>query len=853
MGVLGASMFPDEMTPITVDAAEYLQTYPVFVGKGPSWTPQRGTERLSIQKMLRVNRTLYIGDRDALYQIPLDSKGAELKYHKVCKEGNNICEFDAHLEPWDECRNFVKVLILRDNQTLFVCGTNAFNPVCADYRTDTLEQVGDTLSGMARCPYDPKHGNVALFADGMLFTATVTDFLAIDAVLYRSLGQLPALRSVKHDSKWFKDPYFVHAVEWKDHVYFFFREIAVEFSYLEKVVVARVSRVCKNDMGGSQSVLEKQFTSFLKVRLNCSVPGDSHFYFNVIQQTSKILDVGGRHVILALFSTPTNSIPGSAVCMFDMEQMASVFSGRFREQRTPDSIWTAVPEEQVPEPRPGSCVSSLHSYNSSRSLPNEVLNFVKSHPLMEDSVPSVGSSPWIIRTLTRGQLTHLAVDTSCGVNVNQTVLFLGTDSGTVLKYLIIPKLDNADAGIPANHSVLLEEIQTYPAERCGEGEQRLLDMELDKESGSLLLAYDSCVVKVPLARCQKHNGCFRNCLEAQDPYCTWDAENNRCVFIPNGFSSQDEQDQSGNQKFNLGDCEGVLTQSFVEQLNREVSLNILVISSVAAFLVGALLSGIGVCWMSSQQRNNLPCRQKQNDTSLSQGNSVQSMSHSENLGHPEQDTLLTSLILHSWNPEHGKDHTGIPPTPEQTPQQHRKGINPQDYLTCSLQEPSIILLNSDTNPLKITRTQDTYYPKTEDTQYLPPAREYYLPICGEEHRYLPQHGEGNQYITEDENPYYVRQHKQKDPCYLSPQAEDGNFYSQHGDNICYFLPCRKTQYLSHRQSQNQLLQGQSSHCLLPDMLSQSYLCSKRKHVVSAPPMRGFTGHKSRTALHKLSA
>lgn len=38
----------------------------------------------------------------------------------------------------------------------------------------------------------------------MLFTATVTDFLAIDAVIYRSLGDSPTLRTVKHDSKWFK-------------------------------------------------------------------------------------------------------------------------------------------------------------------------------------------------------------------------------------------------------------------------------------------------------------------------------------------------------------------------------------------------------------------------------------------------------------------------------------------------------------------------------------------------------------------------------------------------------------------------------------------------------------------------
>lgn len=29
---------------------------------------------------------------------------------------------------------------------------------------DTLEPVGDELSGMARCPYDAKHANIALFA-----------------------------------------------------------------------------------------------------------------------------------------------------------------------------------------------------------------------------------------------------------------------------------------------------------------------------------------------------------------------------------------------------------------------------------------------------------------------------------------------------------------------------------------------------------------------------------------------------------------------------------------------------------------------------------------------------------------
>lgn len=41
-----------------------LNHYPVFVGSGPGrLTPAEGAEDLNIQRVLRVNRTLFIGDR----------------------------------------------------------------------------------------------------------------------------------------------------------------------------------------------------------------------------------------------------------------------------------------------------------------------------------------------------------------------------------------------------------------------------------------------------------------------------------------------------------------------------------------------------------------------------------------------------------------------------------------------------------------------------------------------------------------------------------------------------------------------------------------------------------------------
>ncbi|XP_070271964.1 semaphorin-6B [Myotis yumanensis] len=688
-------LFPEEPPPLSVAPRDYLSHYPVFVGSGPGrLTPTEGAEGLNIQRVLRVNRTLFIGDRDNLYRVELEPPtSTELRYQrKLTWRSNpsdiNVCRMKGKQE--GECRNFVKVLLLRDESTLFVCGSNAFNPLCANYSIDTLQPLGDNISGMARCPYDPKHANVALFSEGMLFTATVTDFLAIDAVIYRSLGDRPTLRTVKHDSKWFKEPYFVHAVEWGSHIYFFFREIAMEFNYLEKVVVSRVARVCKNDVGGSPRVLEKQWTSFLKARLNCSVPGDSHFYFNVMQAVTGVVSLGGRPVVLAIFSTPSNSIPGSAVCAFDMTQVAAVFEGRFREQKSPESIWTPVPEDQVPRPRPGCCAAPGMQYNASSAFPDEILNFVKTHPLMDEAVPSLGHAPWIVRTLTRHQLTRVAVDVGAGPWGNQTVVFLGSEAGTILKFLVWP---NASALGTSGPSVFLEEFETYRPDRCGrpggsETGQRLLSLELDVASGGLLAAFPHCVVRVPVARCQQYSGCMKNCIGSQDPYCGW-APDGSCIFLSPGTRATFEQDVSGASTSGLGDCTGLLRASLAEERAGLVSVNLLVTSSVAAFVVGAVVSGFSVGWYVGLRERRELARRKDKEAILAHGGGEAVLSVSRlgerRAGAPggrggggggaggPPEALLAPLMQNGWAKAtllQGGPHdldSGLLPTPEQTP------------------------------------------------------------------------------------------------------------------------------------------------------------------------------------------
>ncbi|KAM8780450.1 semaphorin-6D isoform 9-T10 [Rhynchonycteris naso] len=455
---LRAVSFPEDDEPLNTVDYHYSRQYPVFRGR-PSGNESQ--HRLDFQLMLKIRDTLYIAGRDQVYTVNLNEipKAEVIPSKKLTwrsrQQDRENCAMKGKRK--DECHNFIKVFVPRNDEMVFVCGTNAFNPMCRYYRLNTLEYDGEEISGLARCPFDARQTNVALFADGKLYSATVADFLASDAVIYRSMGDGSALRTIKYDSKWIKEPHFLHAIEYGNYVYFFFREIAVEHNNLGKAVYSRVARICKNDMGGSQRVLEKHWTSFLKARLNCSVPGDSFFYFDVLQSVTNIIQINGIPTVVGVFTTQLNSIPGSAVCAFSMDDIEKVFKGRFKEQKTPDSVWTAVPEDKVPKPRPGCCAKHglAEAYKTSIDFPDETLSFIKSHPLMDSAVPPIAEEPWFTKTRIRYRLTAIAVDHSAGPYQNYTVIFVGSEAGVVLKVLA------KTSSFSLNDSVLLEEIEAY--------------------------------------------------------------------------------------------------------------------------------------------------------------------------------------------------------------------------------------------------------------------------------------------------------------------------------------------------------------------------------------------------------
>ncbi|XP_047219627.1 sema domain, transmembrane domain (TM), and cytoplasmic domain, (semaphorin) 6D, like isoform X3 [Girardinichthys multiradiatus] len=596
-----AVSFPEDIVPLDVVDAHFTRRYPVFRGR-PSVNDSQ--HRLDFQLMTKIQDTLFIAGRDQVYLVSLREsyRNEIISYRKLTwRSGQGDREMCAVKgKHRDECHNFIKVLVPRNDDLVFICGTNGFNPMCRYYRLDNLEFDGEEINGLARCPFDSKQTNVALFAEGKLYSATVADFQASDSVIYRSMGDGSALRTIKYDSKWLKEPHFLHAAEYGNYVYFFYREIAVEHSNLGKVVYSRVARICKNDVGGSQRVLEKHWTSFVKARLNCSVPGESFFYFDVLQSITDIISISGAPSVVGVFTTQMNSIPGSAVCAFSMTDVEKVFMGRFKEQKTPDSVWTPFPEEKLPKPRPGSCAGHgpAASFKSSVEFPDDTLQFIKSHPLMDTAVPSTGDEPWFTKTRVRYRLTALAVDSQAGPHKNYTVVFIGAESGVVLKVLAKTSL------VSLNDSLLLEEIDVFNKAKCPsnrEDDKRVLSLHVDNNTHSLYVAFSSCVIRIPLSRCERHSSCQKSCIASRDPYCGW-KPHGACERIQPGVLKGYEQDvEFGNTSY-LGDCQGVWDNHMGDN-NQMVHMNILITCVFAAFLMGALLAGLIVfCYRDSVLR-----------------------------------------------------------------------------------------------------------------------------------------------------------------------------------------------------------------------------------------------------------
>uniref|UniRef100_A0A8C0HN94 Semaphorin 4A n=1 Tax=Buteo japonicus TaxID=224669 RepID=A0A8C0HN94_9AVES len=360
---------------------------------------------------------LYVGARDRVLALTVGTPGSI--------RAKASCAFKKKSQE-TECFNFIRVLVALNQTHLYVCGTYAFSPACT-YINFTLMSSGrgqPFLDGKGQCPFDPQHTYTALLVDGELYAGTMNNFQGNEPIIsppssFHLLTYLPRLCPTA-------DAAFVasFSIPGDDKVYFFFEETADEFDFFERLLVPRVARVCKSDVGGDK-VLQKKWTTFLKAQLVCSQPG--HFPFNVIHHAFALPRRDGGADFYAVF---TSQWAGSAaVCAYSQEALEKVFEGKYKELNKESSRWTVYGGPDM-NPRPGSCYMGPSS--------DKALTFMKDHFLMDGKVTPTQGQPLLVKTDIT--YTRIAVDETRGISgATYRVMFLATAEGFLHKAVELPE------------------------------------------------------------------------------------------------------------------------------------------------------------------------------------------------------------------------------------------------------------------------------------------------------------------------------------------------------------------------------------------------------------------------------
>uniref|UniRef100_A0A8C1N248 Semaphorin-4G-like n=1 Tax=Cyprinus carpio TaxID=7962 RepID=A0A8C1N248_CYPCA len=466
---------------------------------------------------------LYVGARGALYALQasdISSSPPQTIDWEASDDQKQQC-LNKGKDNKTECYNHIRFLQRFNSTHLFTCGTHAFSPLCAYINGRTFKFSSAFEEGREKCPYDPTKGYTGLLIDQQMYTASQYEFRSFPDIRRNSPN--PTLRTEEAPTQWLQEADFVgsalvresvsSSVGDDDKIYFFFTEKSQELSpYFSHSRVARVARVCKRDRGGLLT-LQKKWTSFLKARLVCSLP-DYEFHFNVLRSVFFLEGSGPQDsVFYGIFGLEWKNIKASAICQYSVSDVQWAFEGPYIESKEDSSSkWTQY-TGKVPEPRPGSCITDnlrAKGINSSTNLPDDVLHFVRRHPLMYRQILPQEQRPLLFRR--NVDYTKIAVHRVTGLDGQiYHVLFIGTDEGWLQRAVkVIGKLH------------IIEELQLF------EEPQPVESIVISEKQMSVYVGSPTSVVQLPLSTCSRYSSCF-DCVMARDPFCAWDGL--ECVEI----------------------------------------------------------------------------------------------------------------------------------------------------------------------------------------------------------------------------------------------------------------------------------------------------------------------------------
>ncbi|KAI0216236.1 Semaphorin-2A [Lamellibrachia satsuma] len=445
----------------------------------------------------------YVGARNHIYRLHADDitryeKSPMLNSSVIAKV---VCKSRAGFVEEYHCRNHIRY-VFEISGTIEVCGTGAYKPRTFELnRTDlSIIQEGGSTSGNGRCPFSPDNNSTAIYIEtgnpgnaSTIYTASFTDFGGSEPIFYRlSVGNSPFLRSKPNDKYIFLNPHFVRAFDVGDYVYLFFREQAAE-EILSTRIYSRVARVCKADRGGA-SLLVNRWTTYSKVRLVCSDPGDITLYFDELHDV-----VYEEGIYYGVFTTTSKQrMFASAVCSFTEKRIADAFAGNYKNQESDDNIFNVVATSRVPSTRPSECSPD------SQQLSIVVLQFASGHPFMATDVTSESGQALFSHDLII--LHRIVVD----IRKESKVFFIGSDQGKVYKVV--------QWTTPAKHHSETLAIWQPFKEVTHIWEMKLLGRRL-------YISTDDSIVEINVEQCD--NYLCPQCV--RDPYCDWSVASGNCT------------------------------------------------------------------------------------------------------------------------------------------------------------------------------------------------------------------------------------------------------------------------------------------------------------------------------------
>uniref|UniRef100_A0A8C5HW37 Semaphorin-4G-like n=1 Tax=Gouania willdenowi TaxID=441366 RepID=A0A8C5HW37_GOUWI len=446
---------------------------------------------------------LYVGARGAVFAL-------------------NASDISASVAPTvsTECFNHIRFLQRFNSTHLYMCGTHAFRPLCAYIDEERFVMSSQPEEGRDKCPYGPTTGYTALLIDEQMYTATQYEFRSFPDI--RRNFPSPTLKTEDAPTRWLNEADFVgsalvtessgSSIGDDDKIYFFFTEkIQEQTPTSSQSRVARVARVCKGDRGGHLT-LQKRWTSFLKTRLTCSLP-EYDFHFNMLRS---VFFMPGRtpqdSLFYGIFGLEWKNVKASAVCRFSLFDVQEAFQGPYMENQDSGSKWIEY-TGKIPDPRPGMCITNdlrARGINMSTSLPDDVLDFVRRHPLMSKPVQPSDRRPLLFRRTT--DYTHIAVHIFQGLDgQSYHVLYMGTDDGWLHKAVEVK-----------GQLHIIEELQLF------EDPQPINNLLISAKQMSVYVSSPSGVVQLPLSSCSRYTSCY-DCIFSRDPHCGWSGA--ECVDI----------------------------------------------------------------------------------------------------------------------------------------------------------------------------------------------------------------------------------------------------------------------------------------------------------------------------------